>query len=111
MPGLHKTLSRAFNVSSAPVAILSKYLLLHLRASGMRYISHFRHARFHLEQEIERVAAISRAQAEPHEMLNQHHRGAGLVRRKSSINGPEKSKISKISKMAPWRPSSGMQMA
>ena len=103
MPGLHKTLSRAFNVSSAPVAILSKYLLLHLRASGMRYInvSHFRHARFHLEQEIERVAAISRAQAEPHEMLNQHHRGAGLVRRKSSINGPEKSKISKISKMAP----------
>ena len=80
---------------------------------GMRYInvSHFRHARFHLEQEIERVAAISRAQAEPHEMLNQHHRGAGLVRRKSSINGPEKSKISKISKMAPGRPSSGMQMA
>jgi len=59
MPGLHKTLSRAFKASSAPVAILPKYLLLHLQAS--REALHFRHARFHLEQEIERVVAISRA--------------------------------------------------
>ena len=41
MPGLHKTLSRAFNVSSAPVAILPKYLLLHPPASGKRYICIF----------------------------------------------------------------------
>ena len=41
------------------MAILPKYLLLHLQAS--REALHFRHARFHLEQEIERVVAISRA--------------------------------------------------